>query len=176
MSAEVFIPLSKGYVAIIDFADFERIRPYKWHAKLYDGVPYAARSEYLPDSYAEFGHNKSNKTVLMHRQIGMLMGFSDVDHKNRDTLNNRRANLRPCTRSQNCANQKLRSTNSSGFKGVNWKKDQKAWCARISVGYKRIHLGYFLTSEEAAKAYDAAAVKHFGEFARVNFSHKKGQG
>lgn len=177
MSAEVFIPLTKGRVAVIDFADFESVRGFNWHTKMYKGVPYAARTFYDPEIYITHGDNGCRSTVLMHRQIAELMEFPDVDHVNRNTLDNRRINLRPCTRSQNCANQKIRSTNTSGFKGVNLKRrssGQTKWCARISVNYKRIQLGYFLTAKEAARAYDAAALKHFGEFARLNFPHKKG--
>jgi len=147
MIAEVFIPLTKGFGTVVDFDDFddfEIVRPFKWHAE------------------------------LLESKKG-----DDVDHTNRDTLDNHRSNLRICTRSQNCGNQKIRSTNRSGFKGVNWKKPGGKknpyghWCARISVESKRIQLGYFSTAEEAARVYDQAAQKYFGEFARLNFPNKK---
>jgi|SRR6266498_3323601 len=171
---EVFIPLTKGFVTVVDFEDFEKVRPFKWYVKTYKGKPYAARSEYLPDAWAKKKSSHS-QTILMHRELTGVLQGQDVDHKNRNTLDNHQENLRVCSRSQNCANQKKRSTNTSGFKGVNWKQWENcgAWCARISVGMKRIHLGYFSTAEEAACAYDSAAIKYFGEFARLNFPKRK---
>ena len=168
--AEVFIPLTKGQVAVVDFDDWNNdLRNYKWFAKWckYHKQYVAARSEYDPELYRKQGDNH-NRTVLMHRQIAAQMGLSDVDHKNLNTLDNRRENLRPCTRSQNVANSKKRIHNTSGFKGVHWNTTSKAWAARIGVEGKRIFLGYFNTPEEAAQAYDAAAKKYFGEFSRLN--------
>jgi hypothetical protein len=117
----------------------------------------------------------AKKTILMHRVILKASERTEVDHINGNKLDNRRENLRVATKSQNLGNQKIRSTNTSGFKGVNWKQWRKirssgAWTARISVGSKRIHLGYFSTAEEAARAYDSAAQQYFGEFAKLNFA------
>ena len=172
---EVFIPLTRGYVTVLDIEDLPKIWGFSWHAKRFKGGKlYAARSPYMPEKHIPGAQGDAKMTVLMHRE---LLGFpkGDVDHRDGDTLNNKRDNLRVSTRSQNCANQKIRRTNTSGFKGVSWKqwrdgRNSGAWAARISVNYKRLHLGYFSTAEEAARAYDAAAQHHFGEFAKLNFA------
>lgn len=177
MTAEVFIPLTRGRVAAIDFDDFEKkfVRTNGAFRRLETGF-YTRAGQYTSRSFTALGHRRTQKTVLMHRIILGKSGL--VDHINGDTLDNRRKNLRPASRSQNGANQKVRSSNRSGFKGVNWKKPGPnfkknptgKWAARISLDNRRIHIGYFSTAEEAAKAYDTAAKTHFGEFAKPNFS------
>lgn len=175
MSAEVFIPLTKGRVTVIDLDDFEKVRDFKWRTQRSgNGEVYAGRTQYRPEKHIPGKQGDGGVTVLLHSfLLGPKLGL-EIDHINGDTLDNRRSNLRFVTRSQNCANQKIRSTNKSGFKGVNWKKPGKRqptgrWVSRISVGMKRIQLGYFSTAEEAARAYDAAAQHYFGEFAKLNF-------
>ena len=91
-----------------------------------------------------------------------------VDHKDGNTLNNRKNNLRQCTTQENFFNQKLRSNNVSGFKGVHWDKQLGKWRARIKVNYIGKHLGCFVNKEDAAVAYNNAALKNYGEFARLN--------
>ena len=89
-----------------------------------------------------------------------------VDHKNRNGLDNRRDNLRLATHGQNLANSKTHS--ESGFKGV--EKNKHRFYASISIDGKTKKLGGYDTPEEAARAYDEAALEQFGEFARINFS------
>ncbi|HEV8559887.1 MAG TPA: AP2 domain-containing protein, partial [Actinophytocola sp.] len=93
----------------------------------------------------------------------------DIDHVNGDGLDNRRANLRPCSNSLNLANSRLYKGNTSGYRGVDWHKKSRRWRARIGVDDRLIHLGMFDTPEEAARAYDAAAIAAWGEYARPNF-------
>lgn len=104
----------------------------------------------------------------MHRLIMNAKKGIQVDHINRDTLDNRRQNLRFATPSQNAANKIIGENNKSGFKGVFWDRYSNSWHAKIKVNYKQIHIGFFKTPEDAAKAYNQVALKHFGKFALLN--------
>lgn len=156
--ATVCVPLTHGKVAIIDADDAERVLCYRWHAKEGSGNWYAARRD-------------GTRTVRLHR---FLMGDPPgafVDHRNGNTLDDRRENLRVCTPRQNGHNRSANRSGTSGFKGVSrHKRGSGAWQASIRVDGKLIFLGRFSTAEEAARAYDAAALKYFGRFARLNFS------
>jgi hypothetical protein len=90
------------------------------------------------------------------------------DHKNRNGLDNRRVNLRPANRSQNGANRGLLSSNASGYKGVSWFKGTNKWRTQIVVQGKRISLGLHDNVLDAARAYNKAALRYFGEFACLN--------
>ena len=92
---------------------------------------------------------------------------ADLDHINGVRTDNRWANLRQATRSQNNGNSVAKSTNTSGYKGVYFRKDRDRWSASISLGNKTKNLGVFDTAEAARDAYALAARKHFGEFARL---------
>ncbi len=152
------IKLTKGYYAILDDDDFTRLGQFKWSAlEAKNGVIYAVR--YDRDEF-----------VFLHREV---MGTRDpsvmIDHRNRNGLNCTRRNLRFCTNSLNSANRiKSRCPASSFFKGVSWDKINRKWRADIQVNYKRLNLGRFCSEKEAARAYNAAAKKYFGEFASVN--------
>ncbi len=106
--------------------------------------------------------------VLMHRLILDPGPGLTVDHDNRNKLDNRRANLRLATYSQQIANQPLTSANSSGYRGVCWSKRRRRWNAAVKVNGQRRDLGYYTTAEDAARAYDAAALQAWGEFAYLN--------
>jgi|7_EtaG_2_1085326.scaffolds.fasta_scaffold00638_21 hypothetical protein len=162
------------YEVIIDDEDYERVveaikykngKPGKWYAhKTCAGSGY----------YAFAGdHRKSMHRVIMDPPKGM-----DIDHKNGDTLDNRKENLRICTRSQNCQNKKLRRDSASGYKGVykvksgNLKKSFNAYVGDPETFYpnkRHINLGYYATAQEAARARDKKAKELFGEFAYLNF-------
>jgi len=150
------IPLTRGQFAQVDDADFDWLNQWKWSAHWGRNKFYAARME-------------NRKTLLMHRVILGNLGCLDGEHKDGDGLNNQRWNLRPATRSQNSANRSKTVDNISGFKGVCWDRFAKKWKAQIKRAGKMFHLGRFTSTEEAAKAYDAAALDLFGEFARLNF-------
>ncbi len=94
----------------------------------------------------------------------------DIDHRDRDGLNNQDENLRLCSRSQNKQNQGKYKNNTSGYKGVCWGEKRKKWRAYIFASGKQIYLGFYETPEIAARAYDEAAKKYFGEFAVINFN------
>jgi hypothetical protein len=97
----------------------------------------------------------------------LMPGAAQIDHRDGDGLNNRRENLRPATRTQNNANQrKYRGT--SRYKGVSWDVSSRRWRARIHCDHRETSLGQFTSEADAARAYNAAALEHFGEYARLN--------
>ncbi len=93
---------------------------------------------------------------------------NEIDHMNLDRADNRFENLREATHSQNMANGRRRSNNTSGLKGAHWRKRNRRWQAQIRVAGRKKHLGYFDTPEEANAAYREAATQHFGKFARAS--------
>jgi len=120
------------------------------------------------------GENRyyARATIIAHK---VLVDYKLVDHANGNGLDCTRTNLRPATHQQNSWNRGLRSDSSTGFKGVRRITNRPdAYGARIQVDGKRHSLGYFKNPVDAAKAYDAAAREHFGEFARLNFPDKGG--
>jgi hypothetical protein len=152
--------------------------------KLYD-LSGAIKAETIVDSsdyplVKQYKWSLLNNGYVFTRVNGKAIGLSSfilgvcatkqmvVDHMDGDTLNNRRSNLRQCSTQQNIQNQTIRSDNSSGFKGVFWDKGLKKWRARIKVNYVGKHLGCFSKKEDAAIAYNNAAVENFGEYARLN--------
>jgi len=138
--------------ALVDDEDYEWLSQHKWSAN--------------PDGYALSRLGTTHgPLVRMHRLI--LSCKNDVDHINGNRLDNRRQNLRPATRAQNSANQRPRG-GSSKFKGVSWHKKAGKWMAYIMVNYKRVYLGLHVVEEDAARAYDIAAMRLFGEFALTN--------
>ncbi len=96
----------------------------------------------------------------------VILGCRGVDHVDGDKLNNRKSNLRPCSQAENMANVGIRRNNTSGFRGVSWQRG--AWVAQISVSGQHHYLGRFRTKNEAALAYNEAARRMFGPFARLN--------
>lgn len=157
------IPLTQGKYAIVDVADYDRLKEYKWHAQRDDRTFYAVRA--MTRRYPA-----KRKSMKMHRQITRARPHQIVDHINHNGLDNRRANLRLTTGMLNSKNRRKRATSaSSKYKGVSFGKAHRNWMAGITADKKKHHLGYFKSEREAAKAYDNAARKHHGEFASLNF-------
>lgn len=153
------IQLTKGYVALVDDADFEELSKSEWSAAVMpSGHVYARRAKQRPSGTwtSEFMHR-----VLMDAQPGQL-----VDHENGDGLDNQRRNLRFATATQNVAN-RHRATGKSGVRGVflDVRKLARPWRAYINVKTKRNHLGWFATKDEAVSARKSAALSMHGEFA-----------
>jgi len=147
------IKLTQGRMAIVDDDDYERLQQWKWCCS---GNGYVIR--HRP------GHES---VILMHREVLGTPDGIDTDHINGNKLDNRKENLRFCNGSQNMANQGKLSNNTSGYKGVTWDKLNKKWKSQIKVYGINIHLGRFINVEDAANAYKEAAIKYFGEFARI---------
>lgn len=159
------IPLTQGKVALVDDEDYELINQWKWYAHESGNTHYAKRNIWIGTSR----EHRRWQSVAMHRLILNAESAMCVDHIDGNGLNNTRANLRLATHQENLCNQRLYKNSPSGYKGVRFRKDANKWQARIRAEKKELHLGYFDTIEEAARAYDAAARKHFGEFANLNF-------
>jgi len=146
------IPLTQGKIAVVDDADYERVIQHKW---CYDSGGYATA-------------NVNGKQQRMHRFILKAKRGEHVDHANMNGLDNQRSNIRICNNSQNHANTRLRSDNTTGYKGVSYITRDDRFQAKIQVNGHHMNLGYFTDPKLAAIAYNEAAVKHFGEFARLN--------
>ena len=188
------ISLSQGKRAIIDSEDYEKIKGFSW---CYSGNGYAQahgriegekiitplgnsiiakirrpkKGKRFLIGTAVYLKSQKEKTVLMHRFIINAPKDMEIDHINGNGLDNRKSNLRICTRSQNAANHKLLSSNKSGYTGVhyaNTEKRRKRWVASLRANGKKKIIGRFYTREEAAIVYNEAAIKYHGKFARLN--------
>ena len=104
----------------------------------------------------------------MHRQILNTPDGFEVDHKDRNKLNNQKHNIRNCTHAENQRNIGVTSKNTSGYKGVFWSKKDKKWVSVLMVNGEVKRLGYFSEVKNAVKAYNDAALIHHGEFAKLN--------
>jgi len=158
------IPLTQGKVALVDDEDYERVNQHKWYARFNHGNWYAERGQW---DYAI----KKVKDIKMHRLIISAPKDVQVDHINGDGLDNQRCNLRIVTQSQNQRNMKKRTKRkyTSIYKGVCFDKERRKWVVSIYIDNKCRKIGRFKNEIDAARAYDEAAKKYFGEYARLNF-------
>lgn len=145
------IVLVSGEKCLVDEEDFERLSQYRWR---------------ITDGYARSYINR--KHVMMHRLLIDVPKGKEVDHINGNRLDNRKSNLRLVSRSQNSANKPAPGHNTSGYKGVSYRKDTGKYVAYINCMGKRERLGNFNNPEDAAKAYNEAAVRLYGEYAKLN--------
>ena len=136
--------------SIFDSEDYPLVSQHLWHVN-------EKRRPYV----------RSKTGGWLHRLVMGVQG--EIDHVNGNILDDRKTNLRTCTHTQNSCNSKpVRSNSTSGFKGVNMDAEVGKWRARITVNGRRIHLGRFTNPEIAAEAYNIAAERYFGNFARPN--------
>ena len=153
-----FLPLTKGYEAVIDLCDLQLVGGRPWCALVRPKTVYVVRNDVV---------DGRRVTVYLHR---LLTGVPDgvlVDHKSGDGLDNRRDNIRPATKTQNNQNQRMSRRNTSGIKGVAWDCSKQKWQVGIGVKGQRKHLGRFSNIEDAAAAYENGSKKFHGEFGRV---------
>jgi len=147
--------LASGQGVLIDCEDFEYLNQWKW--------------TYWHNSISRSTTKNGKKcTIIMSREIMKPSEGQEVDHINGNALDNRRSNLRLCTKAQNLMNKSLYRNNKSGYKGVCWNKLHKKWYASIGHQGKAIFLGLFGDKQKAAMAYNEKAKELFGEFARLN--------
>lgn len=153
------LALTKGLHSKVSVSDLPTLVKYRWHVSGATKKSYAATL------------NRDGKSMYLHRflmadQLTEEMKF--VDHINGDSLDNRRENLRVCSRVENNRNRKRPS---GRYKGIVKRKDTggNKWRAIVNIDGKQVYFGQYDTPEEAARAYDKAAKELFGEFANLNF-------
>lgn len=139
---------------LIDDEDYEKVMQYKW---------YSSSAGYIIGRFP-----RSRKIIYLHRFLICVPDNLHGDHINRNKLDNQKNNLRICTKMQNSANRSLGKNNTSGYKGVVWNKKEKRWRAVIWYKEKYYLLGKYETKNEAALAYNQAAIKLHGAFAALN--------
>ncbi|MDP1873673.1 HNH endonuclease [Phenylobacterium sp.] len=156
------IPLTQGRVALVDPTGLAKAGTFKW---CFDGR-YACRG---------VGPRGNHRREYLHRFLMDAPNGAQVDHINGDKLDNRLENLRLCGFTENRHNVGLTRRNTSGFKGVSFNSRRRAWIAQITCAGVHHYLGQYDSPEAASRAYDAAALKLQGEFARVSRSRSSDQ-
>lgn len=155
------VTLTKGYEAIIDGEDYERVTKWRWSATIRpNGMVYAVRT----------CKENGKKAINLHRFLMNCPKGMEVDHINHNPLDNRKSNLRICTMAENRKNIPLSIRNTTGYKGIYWDTQCNCWRAKININGKSHCIGRYETPTKAAQAYDIEAIKQYGEFAATNKS------
>lgn len=161
---EIQMPNKPGLVALVDDEDYERLAKYRWRAKGDRGTYYA---------YTDIYVGGKRKMTSMHSMVISRGGKTQVDHIDHNGLNNQKSNLRAASHAENQRNRGKEKGNTSGYKGVSFQKSTGQWQASIRIDGTLVYMGCFDSKEEAARAYDRAAKKKHGEFAKLNFPQEK---
>jgi hypothetical protein len=157
------IQLTQGQAVMVDDEDFDRLSQHKWFAQFAPDRTGGGAFVAVRDAY-----DHGRKRIYMHREILNAPRGITVDHIDRNPLNNQRSNLRLATGTQNSCNRAMTKSNTTGFKGVNFRKKHASYQAQIAYKGKKIHLGSFASVADAAAAYNKAAAELHGEFAYLN--------
>jgi len=182
---EHIIHLTRGQSTVVDTVDYLYIAPLTWHA-IWDESGkrfYAAHSERIYDNLT--GRYVGNRLIRLHRIImehvlgRPLLSSEQIDHIDGNALNNRRSNLRPCSATQNRQNKRKPPFTrgkivSSAYKGVSWDRHTSKWKVQIRANRRYFYIGLFVDELKAAAAYDDAAKRLHGDFARTNAEYRKG--
>jgi hypothetical protein len=155
--------IAAGRVALIDDEDWELVSQYRWWVQ--EGQRPGRRPN-GPYALTAWRRGGTYRRLSMH---ALITGWPRTDHIDHDGLNNQRSNLRSATMAQNKHNSRPLLGRSSTFKGVYLYPRTGRWAAHIYIGHRRKFLGYFADEQEAARAYDAAALAVRGEYAFLNF-------
>jgi DNA-binding helix-hairpin-helix protein with protein kinase domain len=161
--AEIIINSKKHgtHVVLVDDEDFDELNKFKWYVSKGRKTFYAKRN---------VNNNGIRTIVYLHRQImnKHLQKGLIIDHINHNGLDNRKCNLRIVTRQQNQQNTTSRKNSTSKYLGVSFSNRALKWYAKIKTNNKNLNLGYYVNENDAAQAYNKAALKHFGEYANLN--------
>jgi hypothetical protein len=160
------IPLTQGKVTVVDSEDYDWLSKWKWCSHKTRGRYYAHRGVW------------NNGRVVSWQMHRIILGFSTYDgnigdHKNRNSLDNRKDNLRQASNSLNAINCKLSRRNTTGYRGVTWHKRDHIWWSQIRIDTKIHYLGSYQNPEEAAVSFDRAAVRYRGKDAMLNFPERR---
>jgi len=153
---DISTPKHPNTFTMVDDADFDHLNQWKWRM---DNGSYVRRNQWMDGKI---------HTVFMHLEILQPALGMMGDHRFGNRLDHRRENLRICTPAENNRNRKP-YVGRSLPKGIHWRPDKRKFRTQITVNYRVISLGHFRTESEATQAYNAAAIKYHGEFARPNF-------
>ena len=155
-----YVPLTKGYEAVIDASMVDVVSGFNWSAQEDRNKDGTVRSVYALRLF-------QGKKIRLHRQLVCAPSGYDVDHIDGDGLNNRMSNIRVCTHAENSYNQGIRPNNKVGIKGV-WARPSGSFQSKIRHNGKVLHLGTFASAEQAGAAYADASVRLHGEYGRIN--------
>jgi hypothetical protein len=153
-----------GRVALVDDEDWPLVADHLWW--VLENKRKSGTSLHGPYAYTEF--RDGDGRLVRPYMHSLITGWPMTDHIDHDGLNNQRFNLRPATSAQNLHNQRLRVGAASRFKGVTWHAKRRKWQARIGIGGRNLYLGLFASEEDAALAYNAAALEIYGAYAYLN--------
>ena len=155
--------LKHGEIALVDDEDYERCQAYSWY------VHYKSKTTFYVAGILIKERRGPTVSCYLHKFIMNAQKGQRADHKDRNTLNNQKSNLRFSTHTQNNQNVGRKSNNKTGYKGIGYLRGAKKWRACIGSSGKRYYSDLVDTKEEAALEYDKLAKTHHGEFACLNF-------